>query len=79
MKFKMKKLIILSALTFSMVLASCKKDFECSCVTTTNGVAGQPVKTELVSVTKKTAKANCVNSSGTDSGGNTYTKDCQLN
>ncbi|HWY12801.1 MAG TPA: hypothetical protein VN026_15815 [Bacteroidia bacterium] len=75
----MKKLIILSVLTFSMAFASCKKDFDCSCVTTTNGVAGPPVKTSLVSVTKKTAKANCINSSGTDGSGNSYTKDCQLN
>ena len=75
----MKKLIILSVLPFLMALASCKKDFNCSCITTTNGVAGQPVKTSLVYVTKKTAKANCVNSSGTDANGNSYTKDCQLN
>ena len=75
----MKKLLILSALTLSMAFASCKKDFQCSCITTTNGVAGPPVATSLVSVTKKEAKANCVNSSGTDSGGNPYTKDCQLN
>ena len=75
----MRKLIILSALVFSMSFASCKKDFDCTCTTTTNGVAGPPTKTSLVYVTKKTAKANCVNSSGTDSNGNPYTKDCQLN
>ena len=75
----MKKLILLTAISFAMSFVSCKKDFECSCITTTNGVAGPAVKTSLVSVTKKAAKANCVNSSGTDAGGNAYTKDCQLN
>ena len=75
----MKKLILLSVLTLSMTFASCKKDFECTCTTTTAGVAGPPEKTSLVSVTKKTAKANCINSSGTDANGKSYTKDCQLN
>ncbi len=75
----MKKLITLSALIAIMTFASCKKDFQCSCVTTTNGVAGPAVSTSLVSVTKKTAKANCVNESGTDANGKPYTKDCQLN
>ena len=75
----MKKITILLALSLSMAFASCKKDFDCQCTTTTNGVTGPPVKTSLVSVTKKTAKANCVNSSGTDANGQPFTKDCQLN
>jgi len=73
----MKKLTILSVAVLAMSLASCKKDYKCTCTTTSGSFTGTAQVTTIVGVSKKTAKANCVSSTGT-SNGTTWTKTCTL-
>jgi len=73
----MKKISILSVAVLAMAFASCKKDYKCSCVTTPNS-SSTPQVTTFVGVSKGTAKANCVSSTWTSTGGTAYTETCTL-
>ena len=77
----MKKLLFIGVVAVAS-LASCKKDYTCTCISTTNGVAGTANVTTLVGVSKGAARANCLDATSTDTyAGTTYTTttDCTLN
>jgi len=60
----MKKLTILSIAVVALSLASCKKDYTCTCTTSGSSTASV---TKILDVNKKQAQANCV--SGTTTAG----------
>jgi len=63
----MKKLYII--LFISLIgLASCKKDYSCTCVTTVNGTPEAPVTYSYENVTKSTAHTKCFENATTTSG-----------
>ncbi len=75
----MKKLTILSVALVALSMASCKKDFTCSC-TSTNTFPGSVTSTNeytIVKAKKGDAKRACVKTTVTENG-YTTTKDCQL-
>lgn len=61
----MKKIILFSAAILALGLVSCKKDYTCTCTGTGHTT---PSITKLVGVSKKAAKANCVNTTITGTG-----------
>ncbi len=72
----MKKIILFSAAILALGFVSCKKDYTCTC---TGG--GTSTITKLVGVSKKAAKANCINSTVTGTGssaGYVYVETCTL-
>lgn len=73
----MKKITILSVAVLGMTLASCKKDYKCTCTTTSGSSTGTADVTTFVGVSKKTAKANCISYTQTYTGG-TSTTNCTL-
>jgi hypothetical protein len=78
----MKKLLFMAVVAVSS-LASCKKDYTCTCNTTVNGVADpNPSVTTIVGVSKSTAKANCASYTTTQTtllGTYTVVGTCELN
>ena len=78
----MKKLLFIAAVALAS-LASCKKDYTCTCNTTFNGVADpNPNVTTIVGVSKSTAEANCASYSATETnslGTFTIVGTCELN
>lgn len=73
----MKKITILSVAVLGLTLASCKKDYKCTCTTTSGSFTSDPDVTTFVGVSKGTAKANCVSYTETYTGG-TSTTNCTL-
>jgi hypothetical protein len=76
----MKKLTILSVAFLALSLASCKKDYTCTC-SNTSTVAGSTTttsETTFVKAKKGDAKRACVKKTYT-SGSATLTRDCKLN
>lgn len=71
------KKVLLSVFALGMLsLASCKKDYTCTC-TTTGGVSGSGSIT--IHGTKKDAKAACdAYDSSSSIGGTTYTTACEI-
>ena len=78
----MKKLLFIAVVAVAS-LASCKKDYTCTCNYTYNGVADPtPDVTTIVGVSKSTAQAQCASFTGTEtSGSNSFTVvgTCKLN
>lgn len=77
----MKKLLFIAVVAVAS-LASCKKDYTCTCITTANGTASPADVTTIYGVSKSAAKANCVDDSRTyTSGGSSVVAvtDCTLN
>ena len=66
----MKKIILLSGLTL-LTLASCKKDWTCTCTSSIGGTT----TTTISDKTKSDAKADCDSSDGSVLG---VTVDCEL-
>lgn len=78
----MKKIITcVTVAAIAMTFASCKKDYSCTCTTTTSAT-GIPATTSKVSLgkqTKKDAESACNGkSSSASSGGVTVTISCKL-
>jgi hypothetical protein len=67
----MKKIILLSGLTL-LTLASCKKDWTCTC---TSSIGGGSESSTIADKTKSDAKAECDNGDATAFG---VTIDCEL-
>ncbi len=63
----MKKLSILAVAALAISMTSCKKDYTCVC----SDDGGEVHK--IIGVSKKTAKANCVSTTGLG-----YTRTCTL-
>lgn len=63
----MKKTTILSIAFVTVGLASCKKDYTCTCTSSGSNVR------KIIGVSKKTAQANCVSYSS-----NGHTETCTL-
>ncbi len=81
----MKKVIIAVAALATLSLVSCKKDWSCSCVSTTSGggatITGDAQVVTHKEIKKGAATANCHDWETTEtSGGTTYTTttDCTL-
>ena len=78
----MKKSIITIIALFTLVVTSCKKDYDCEC-TKSRVVLGATVITKDGSYpfndtrTRAESKCNDQESTGTDSGGE-YTRECQI-
>ena len=64
----------------ALTTVSCAKDRTCTC-TDSNSAGGTPTTSTrtLVGTSKGQAKANCVSTKWTNTGGITYTSDCKLN
>ncbi|MES2515325.1 MAG: hypothetical protein V4580_14325 [Bacteroidota bacterium] len=85
----MKKIFISSlAVALLCSLSSCKKDYSCTCTVTYYGQAGSinigsstsTIKINMKSVSKKTAKSNCVSGKVEESNTKDYIiQDCKLN
>jgi hypothetical protein len=77
----MKKVILFAAVVSAFSLASCKKERDCKCTTTTT-YAGSSVSgtanTTYKDVTKKQAKMNCISYTRTGDNGQVTTYDCKL-
>lgn len=69
----MKKVLLVAAVVV-VGLASCKKDYTCTCTTTGNGVTASVSST--TKATKKDAKSSCESGSKTANG---YTTTCSIN
>lgn len=69
----MKRVLLVSAFAV-LALASCKKDYVCTCTSTGNGVTGS--STTTITDTKKNAKATCEAGSSTALG---FTTTCTIN
>lgn len=69
----MKRVLLVSAFAV-LALASCKKDYVCTCTSTGNGVTGS--STTTITDTKKNAKATCEAESSTLG---SYTTTCTIN
>lgn len=75
----MKKVLFIAVLAV-VSFASCKKDYTCTCVTTSSA-AGSSASTDvetLNGVSKSAARANCMDATMVNNGV-TYTQDCTLN
>ncbi len=72
----MKKLLIVASIAI-VSLASCKKDYTCTCTTSGGGFTGTPSVTTYPKAKKSAARANCLSSTDTQSGV-TYTTTCEL-
>jgi hypothetical protein len=70
----MKKIILLSGLTL-LTLASCKKDWTCTC-TSTSSLGTFSSSATIADMKKSDAKAECDSGDATASG---VTVDCELN
>ena len=75
----MKKLSILSIAFLALSLASCKKDYTCSCTTLSTEPGSTTTVSEVtfVKARKADAKRACVKETYTE-GGYTTTNDCKL-
>lgn len=78
----MKKVILFAAVLSAFTFASCKKEHDCKC-STTSTFAGStsPATTTTVTykdVTKRNAKTLCVSSTETDADGRVTTSTCSL-
>lgn len=72
----MKKLVLLAAIV-SVGFVSCKKDYTCSCTTTSGGASA--TATTTIKDTKKNATESCENGTSTSSaGGVTATTTCTI-
>lgn len=69
----MKKIITLSLAVVALSLASCKKDYTCTCTASTGGSNTYTI----TKASKKTAQANCASYTQTNNGV-TYTETCTL-
>jgi hypothetical protein len=77
----MKKLFILSFALCAFTFTSCKKDFTCTCTTTSPGSASTSVKKTVKDVTKKQAEALCNSGDQTVTVGGfgfTQTQSCKI-
>jgi hypothetical protein len=77
----MKKVFIAVAALATLTLVSCKKDWSCSCVSTTNGTSGDAQVTTHKEIKKSAATASCHDWESTETfSGTTYTTtvDCTL-
>jgi hypothetical protein len=76
----MKKVLFIAIVAVAS-LASCKKDYTCTCTTTVTNSAGtatgDPQVTEYPKAKKGAARANCLSSTGTEDG-TTWTTTCDL-
>ncbi len=72
----MKKLLIVAVVAVAS-LASCKKDYTCTCTTSAAGFTGTPQVTTYPKAKKSAARANCLSSTETQ-GGVVYTTTCEL-
>ena len=77
----MKKIILFAAVVSAISFASCKKERDCSC-TTTSAFGGATTSSSSVvtykDVTKKQGKTLCVSYTTTDASGAVTTADCKL-
>lgn len=73
----MKKVLFISIVAVAS-LASCKKDYTCTCTQTANGVVGTPQVTTYTEAKKADARAACLSYSYT-AGGVTVDTKCELN
>ncbi len=78
----MKKVILFVAVTTAFSFASCKKEHDCKCSSTTS-FAGSTTAAAVTTVTykdvtKKNAKTLCVSSTKTDASGSVTTTECSL-
>ena len=78
----MKKVILFAAVTTAFTFASCKKEHDCKCSSTTTfgGSTSAAVETTVTykDVTKKNAKTLCVSTTKTDASGSVTTNTCTL-
>lgn len=76
---KMKKIVFYSIALFAISLASCKKDYTCTCTDTSPTGPSSTSTTLYKSVTSKSANANCVSEDVKDVNGNLiFSKSCSL-
>lgn len=68
------KKVLLVAVAGLFVLASCKKDYTCTC--TVSGPQGSISASETINGTKKDAQAECEEGSASSGG---YTTTCKIN
>lgn len=77
----MKKIFLLASVFATVALASCKKDYKCSC-TYTSSQSGSGSSTQdftILNTTKGVAKKACVKTTRDTGSGYTLTSDCKLN
>lgn len=76
----MKKIITcVTVAAIAMTFASCKKDYSCTCTTSTTGMPSTTSKVSLGKQTKKDAESACNGkSSSASSGGITVSVSCKL-
>jgi hypothetical protein len=79
----MKKVILFAAVVSAISFASCKKERDCACTTTTNYGGASTTSSQTITykdVTKKQAKTLCASWTTTDtSNGAVTTQSCTLN
>lgn len=78
----MKKVILFAAVVSAISFASCKKEHDCKCTSTTSfaGSTSAPevTTTTYKDVTKRNAKTLCVSSTTTDPNGAVTTAECTV-
>ncbi len=78
----MKKVLLFVAVVTAASFASCKKDRVCTCTSTSTFTGGSATSTSVITYTgakKGDARAACLSSTQTSTGGVTTTNDCSLN
>lgn len=77
----MKKIFLLATVFAAVSLASCKKDYKCTCTfsSTDPNSVGSTQEVTIVKAKKGDAKKACIKTTTTDSNGYVETQDCKLN